>query len=119
MFSYLQKKLTSLLILLFLDLIYLSQYVLDKDVWLSFRGTEMVVIMKGFSSVFDSMNQKHKFSEKLEDLSVTSFFGYMLSINTGILGPWISYGQHISSLQNSRHNQVINRIENNKVLIIK
>ncbi len=80
---------------------------LEKETWLSFRGAEMIAIMKSLSLLFDLNADRKKAqiddSQKPINIDFLSFFSYMISINTAVFGPWISYKQHDSGLKNNTH----------------
>ncbi|RNA22401.1 peptidyl-prolyl cis-trans isomerase-like 3 [Brachionus plicatilis] len=63
--------------------LFYGQLRLERDVWMSFRGAEMILIMKIISTSFDFE------STNIPDLF--SYLSYLFSINTSVIGPWISY----------------------------
>lgn len=54
---------------------------------MSFRGAEMILIMKIISVAFDCESNVPDF---------ISYFSYLFSINTSVIGPWISYDQFLN-----------------------
>ncbi|CAF0937932.1 unnamed protein product [Brachionus calyciflorus] len=79
----------SVILTCFLHL-FIGQFWLDRELWMSFRGAEMILLMKliGFSNDF----------ENSKDL--LNFLNYNLSVSTSIIGPWISYTQYTNQLNN-------------------
>lgn len=68
----------------------------------------MILVMKLISLRVDfSKSDKDAVKHKL---NVLDYFNYILSINTAILGPWISYDQYRSTLSGKPFN-IINMIE--------
>jgi O-palmitoleoyl transferase len=61
----------------------------DKSDQVSMRVIEMILIMKSVSLAFDLDSSSIQYCYNIFDLS-----SYLLSINTSLLGPWISYNQH-------------------------
>ena len=69
--------------------------------WNSIKGTEMILIMKIISFVLDSKQKTL--------LNLTDLISYLLSINTAMFGPWISYADHLTSLGHKvKRNNIMN-----------
>jgi hypothetical protein len=67
---------------------------MNKDNWMSIRGTEMILIMKSISLSIDVSNGF------LFNGSLVEYLSYSLSISTAILGPWVSYDDHLKFISN-------------------
>ena len=94
----------------------LRQITLDQETWLSFRGAEMIAIMKGLSLLFDlkrpsSKNDEIKYETKA-NIGLIDYLSYMLSASTGIVGPWVGYEQHKSGFANKRNDKTVNMFNN-------
>ncbi len=67
---------------------------MNKDNWLSIRGTEMILIMKSVSLSIDVSNGF------ILNGSLIDYMSYFLSISTVLFGPWISYDEHFKYISN-------------------
>lgn len=75
---------------------------MNKDTWLSIRGTEMILIMKSVSLSIDVSNGF------LFNGSLIEYLSYFLSVSTALLGPWISYDQNLKFI--SKRNRLVSKI---------
>ena len=62
----------------------------------------MIIIMKGLSLIFDAINNNRNLENKTFSINFLDYLSYMISINTGIFGPWISFEQHIHSFKEKK-----------------
>ena len=72
--------------------------------WNSIKGVEMILIMKIISLVIDSKTNATQ-------LNLTDLVSYLLSINTAMFGPWVSYADHLASLGHKVNRKVLNLFE--------
>ena len=61
----------------------------DKEVRLSFRGCQMLIIMKCLT-VAASTNDHTR-------VNVVEYASYIISASTSLFGPWLSYTEHLRS----------------------
>lgn len=67
----------------------------DSD-WNSIKGIEMILVMKAVSLVSDLKQTKW--------FNLSDLFSYLLSANTSMFGPWMSYNDHLNLLRNKSIN---------------
>jgi porcupine-like protein len=75
---------------------------MDKELWFSIRGTEMILNMKIVSLVFDLDNENKLTSN---DFDLLNYLNYLSSFCTVIFGPWISFHDYLNCLS-SRNKSV-------------
>ncbi|VDK60254.1 unnamed protein product, partial [Anisakis simplex] len=74
----------------------LRQYSLTAEMFLSIRGTLMIVIMKLVSICCDIVGEQ---SSSWNEIDLTALIAYFLDPCTVLFGPWISFSQYKRSLQ--------------------
>lgn len=65
------------------------EILLDKVVWHSIRGAQIVLSMKIIGVAFDLSN-----GSMIEFPSIFAYFGYNFCVGTVIFGPWISFSEY-------------------------
>jgi len=79
--------------------------------WNSVKGIEMILIMKIISLVID-MKQK-------TPLNLTDLISYLLSVNTALFGPWVSYANHLAAFGHRvKRNAFVNTLNSVKSFCI-
>ena len=68
---------------------------MNKELWFSIRGTEMILIMKLVSLVFD-LDNEIKLNSK--EFNLVNYLNYLSSFCTVIFGPWISFYDYVNYL---------------------
>lgn len=77
--------------------------------WNSIKGMEMILIMKTVSLVVDLKHSKW--------FNLTDLFSYLLSLNTTMFGPWITYNDHLNLLKKQSIN-IRNLIFNTTISVL-
>ncbi|XP_060592871.1 protein-serine O-palmitoleoyltransferase porcupine-like [Ruditapes philippinarum] len=65
------------------------EFLMDKTVWHSIRGAQIILSMKIIGLAFDLST-----GAMIEFPSVFAFFGYNFCVGTVIFGPWISFSEY-------------------------
>lgn len=65
------------------------EFLLDRVVWHSIRGAQIVLSMKIIGIAFDLSN-----GSMIEFPSIFAYFGYNFCVGTVIFGPWISFSEY-------------------------
>ena len=71
-----------------------------KDVWLSMRGAEMLMLMKLISLSVDIEQKNVRFIGKR--MQFIDFLNYLLAFDAVIFGPWISYDDFLLSIKSRK-----------------